>query len=70
MKDKNGTEERRALRNREDFLLRARIADLGVMGRKKIREMLAFPEEWLQDRASDYTVESEEDLFGSAWMPL
>ena len=26
------------------------------------------PEEWLQDRASDYTVESEEDLFGSAWM--
>ena len=26
------------------------------------------PEEWLEERASDYTIESEEDLFGSAWM--
>ena len=26
------------------------------------------PEEWLRERASDYSVESEEDLFGSAWM--
>lgn len=26
------------------------------------------PEEWLRERASDYTVESEEKLFGSAWM--
>jgi ATP-dependent helicase/nuclease subunit A len=26
------------------------------------------PEEWLRDRASDYTAESEEELFGSAWM--
>lgn len=26
------------------------------------------PEEWLRERASDYTVESEEELFGSAWM--
>ena len=26
------------------------------------------PEEWLRDRASDYTAESEEELFSSAWM--
>ena len=65
MKDKNGTEERRALRNREDLLLRARIADLGVMGRKKIREMLAFPEEWLQDPEEEYC-EAEKYLAGLA----
>ena len=26
------------------------------------------PEEWLRKRASDYTIKSEEELFGSAWM--
>ena len=26
------------------------------------------PEEWLRDRASDYSATSEEELFGSAWM--
>ena len=26
------------------------------------------PEEWLRDRASDYTVENERELFSSAWM--
>ena len=49
MTDRNRTEEGGSPGDREDLLLRAHIASLGGMGRKKIREMLTSPENWPED---------------------
>ena len=63
MTDKNRSEEFRSSAGREDLLLRARIAGLGVKGRKKIREMLAAPEDWLEDPEAVFS-EAERYLAG------
>ena len=52
---KNRSEESGSFGDREGLLLRARIASLGIMGRKKIREMLASPEDWLEDPEDTYS---------------
>ena len=49
MTDTNRSEGGRSPGDREDLLLRAHIASLGGMGRKKIREMLTSPENWPED---------------------
>ena len=61
MTDRNRSEKSGSSEGREYLLLRARIAGLGVMGRKKIREMLASPEAWLEDTEAAFS-EAEQYL--------